>query len=181
MSVAATIAMGVALGVSATAASCDLRRGEIPNWLTLPPLVVAPLVYGFNFGVEQGLHSLTAAMLSAAVPYLMFRRGSMGGGDVKVFGALGAITGFDLRAGLEIEVTALLVALLVACGRLAWNGTLLGTLVGAFRHALNPALPARWRTHPCPRMSDQIRMGGAIFVATVIFAAPHVFAVWSIS
>jgi hypothetical protein len=44
MNAAVTTAMGLALGVATAAAFCDWRRGEIPNWLTLPPIVVAPLV-----------------------------------------------------------------------------------------------------------------------------------------
>ena len=173
------IAMGVALGVAATAASFDLRRGEIPNWLTLPPLVVSPFVYGLAFGNEYAMHSLAAASLSALVPYLMFCRGAMGGGDVKLFGALGAITGFDLRVGIEIELWALLVALVVACGALAWNGTLLRTLGNALRHAFDPLLPRAWRRQRRKALSARIRMGGPIFAATVVFAAPYLFDAWS--
>jgi prepilin peptidase CpaA len=179
MDAAVTTAMGLALGVATTAALCDWRRGEIPNWLTLPPMVVAPLAYGLAFGIEYALHSLAAAFLSALVPYLLFRRGAMGGGDVKVFGALGAITGFDLLAGIEIELGALVVAMVVACSALAWRGVLLRTLGNALAQALNPLLPVRWRQEPCAALSGPIRMGGAVLVATGIFAAPYLVAAWS--
>jgi prepilin peptidase CpaA len=179
MNAAVTTAMGLALGVATTAALCDWRRGEIPNWLTLPPLVGAPLAYGFAFGIEYALHSFAAAFLSALVPYLLFRRGAMGGGDVKVFGALGAITGFDLLVGIEIELGALVVAMVVACGALAWKGALLRTLGNALTQALNPVLPVRWRQKPCIALSAPVRMGGAILVATGIFTAPYLAAAWS--
>ncbi len=35
--------IAAALGLALTAAITDWRRGEIPNWLTLPPLIVAPV------------------------------------------------------------------------------------------------------------------------------------------
>jgi len=178
MNAAVTIAVGVALGVAMIAALCDWRRGKIPNWLTIPPIVAAPLAYGIAFGIEQALRCLAAAVLSALIPYLLFRRGVMGGGDVKVFGALGAITGFDVLVGIEIQLGAVVVAMLVACGVLAWKGALLRTLGNAFMLALNPLLPTRWRREPCDAMSVPIRMGGAIFVATGIFAAPYLALAW---
>jgi prepilin peptidase CpaA len=179
MTVAPTIAMALALGVAATAAFCDRRQGEIPNWLTLPPLVLAPFVYGLAFGVEYAMHSLAAAFLSGLVPYLSFRRGAMGGGDVKAFGALGAITGFDLLVGLEIELAAFMAAMLFACGALAWRGTLLRTLGTALRQAFHPLLPAKSRREPSAALSAHVRMGGAIFVATATFATPYFVAAWS--
>ncbi len=174
-----TTAMGLALGVATAAALCDWRRGEIPNWLTLPPIVVGPLAYGLTFGVESALHSLAAAFVSALVPYFLFRRGAMGGGDVKLFGALGAIAGFDMLVGIEIQLGALVVAMLFACGALAWKGALLRTLGNALALALNPLLPTRWRQEPCDALSAPIRMGGPIFVATGIFATPHLVLAWS--
>lgn len=179
MKTAVTIAAGLALCVAATAAFCDWRRGEIPNWLTLPPIAGAPLAYGLVFGLEFALHSLAASFLSALVPYLLFRRGGMGGGDVKAFGALGAITGFDLLVGVEIQLGALVVAMTVACCSLAWKGALLRTLGNALAQPVNPLIPIRWRQRPCDELSVPIRMGGAIFVATGIFAAPHFVLAWS--
>lgn len=173
MNAAATIAAGLALGLATTAALYDWRRGEIPNWLTLPPIVFAPFAYGLAFGIEYALHSLAATFVSALVPYLLFHRGALGGGDVKIFGALGAINGFDLLAGIEIQLAALVVAMLVACSALACKGVLLRTLGNALAVPLNPLLPTRWRQQPCEALSEPIRMGGAILIATGIFAAPH--------
>jgi prepilin peptidase CpaA len=179
MNATATIAFGLALGVATIAAFCDWRRGEIPNWLTIPPIVVAPFLYGLAFGIEHALHSIAAAFLSALIPCLLFYRGAMGGGDVKVFGALGAITGFDLLVGIEIQLGAVVVAMVLACGALAWKGALLRTLGNAFVLALSPVLPTRWRLEPCDAMSAPIRMGGAIFIATGFFAAPYFVIAWS--
>jgi prepilin peptidase CpaA len=178
MNAAVTTAMGLALAVAATAALCDWRRGQIPNWVTLPPVVVAPLAYGLAFGVEHALHSLAATLLCAVVPYLLFRRGGMGGGDVKLFAALGAITGFDLLVGIEIELAALLVGVVVVCGALAWKGELLRTLFNALGQAFNPLLPVLWRQTPCEALTARVRMGGPILVATAGVTAPHLAAAW---
>jgi len=172
-------AAGLALGVAAAAAVYDWRRGEIPNWLTLPPVVLAPSVYGFAFGSEHALHSLAAAFLGGLVPYVLFRCGAMGGGDVKLFAALGAITGFDLLIGVEIQIAALLVALVTASGALAWKGRLLGTIANALVVGLGPLLPLHWRRMRCVELSTPIRMGGSIFVATGLFAGPQLVLAWS--
>jgi len=173
MNAAVSNASGLALVVATVAALFDWRRGEIPNWLTLPPIVIAPFGYGLTFGIDHALHSAGAALLSGLVPYALFRRGAMGGGDVKLFGALGAITGFDLLAGIEIQLGAFVAAMLIACCALAWRGDLLKSLVNALALALNPVLPIRWRQEVCEALCRPIRLGVPILVATGIFAAPH--------
>jgi len=179
MDVAVTNAAGLALGVATIAALFDWRRGEIPNWLTLPPILLSPLVYGLTFGIGHAIYSLGATVLSGLVPYLSFRRGGMGGGDVKLFAALGAITGFDLWVGVEIQLGALATAMALACATLAWRGTLWKTVGNALRLALCPVLPARWRHEACSALSEPIRLGGAILVATGAFSVPHLMLAWS--
>jgi prepilin peptidase CpaA len=179
MNAAVTIAAGLALGVATIAALLDRRRGQIPNWLTLPPIALSPFAYGFAFGIEYGIHSAGSALVSALVPYLLFRRGGMGGGDVKLFGALGAITGFDLLVGIEIQLGAFVVAIVFACAALAWRGALLKTLGTALTLALNPLLPMRCRREVSGPLAAPVRLGGAILVATGVFAAPQLMLAWS--
>lgn len=179
MNTATTSAASLALCVAAIAALCDWRRGEIPNWLTLPVLLLAPLAYGLAFGIEYALHSLAAALLAGLVPYLLFRRGAMGGGDVKLLGALGAVLGFDLLLGVEVQLAAFVVAMVAASSALAWKGALLGTLRNALLVGLRPVLPARWRREPCAELSAPIRMGAPVFVATGFFAIPHLALGWA--
>lgn len=179
MSTAVTTAATFALCVAAVAAFCDWQRGEIPNWLTLPALLLAPLAYGLAFGIEYALHSLAAALLAGLVPYLLFRRGAMGGGDVKLLGALGAVLGFDLLLGVEVQLAAFVLAMVVASAALTWKGALLGTLQNAFVVGLGPVLPARWRREPCAELSAPVRMGAPVFVATGLLAIPHLFLAWA--
>lgn len=178
MNAVATIASGFALGVATIGAIRDWRSGEIPNWLTLPPLLIAPITYGLAIGPEQAARSLAAACFNAFVPYLLFRRGGMGGGDVKIFGALGAVTGFDLFLGLEIQLAALFIAMLCALGALAWRGQLLSTLASALAQISPLLLRARHRPQLSDNLSAPIRMGAPILIATGIYVAPRLLFAW---
>lgn len=103
-----------ALAIATLAALADWRDGQIRNWITLPPLAAAPIAYGFLLGPSGALLCIVSAVACAFVPYGVFRNGGMGGGDVKLFAALGATTGFDIITGLEIQLVSLGVAALVA-------------------------------------------------------------------
>jgi prepilin peptidase CpaA len=172
MNAVSTVASGFALGVSMVGAIHDWKSGEIPNWLTLPPLLIAPLAYGLAIGPEHAARSFAAAGLNVVVPYLLFRRGGIGGGDVKIFGALGAVTGFDPFLGLEIQLAALFLAMLSALGVLAWRGQLLRTLVGAVAQIPRLLLPGRHVTKLSDNLSAPIRMGAPILIATAIHVGP---------
>ncbi len=179
MSALEATAAACALGIAGMAAVCDWRRGEIPNWLTLPPLVGAPIGYGLAVDASHVMSSLAGGALSGLVPYLLFRTGAMGGGDVKLLSALGAVTGFNLFAGIEIQLVAMLVALASACAMLAWRGSLLSTLGNAVVVALGPTLPRSWRRTRCDALATPVRLGGSVFVATAGFSAPHLLLAWA--
>ena len=179
MNAVATIPAILALCIAIAAAFTDWRRGQIPNWLTLPPLVIAPLGYGLALGAEPALRCVWAAALSGFVPYLLFRRGVMGGGDVKLLTALGATTGFDLVGGIEIQLIAGAAAMLVAFAALAWDGSLLRTVADAFLQVAKPILPARWRRAPSDALRTRVRLGGAILFATAVFVSPQLSLTWT--
>lgn len=172
------IALCSALLIAAIAALLDWRTGEIPNWLTLPPIAVSPFAYGLALGSEHALRCLAATLLSALVPYVLFRRRAMGGGDVKLFAALGAVTSFDLMAGLEIQLSAFGIGLLLALTALAWKGSLLRFLAAAAARALRMVFPSACRAADASCQQASLRMGGAILIATGIFALPQLTFAW---
>lgn len=157
---------GVAVVMTAIAAFTDWKTGHIPNWLTLPPLVIGPLVNGFTNGAEGLFGSILAVAICGAVPLLMFWRGGMAGGDVKLFAAIAAVCGIEV--GLEAEFLAFVVAGIYALGRLAWQGKLLRTLGNSLYMGLNPLLPQRLRKPISPELLHTLRLGGAIFAGTLI-------------
>jgi prepilin peptidase CpaA len=78
----------------------DLLRRRIPNWLTVPALAVGVAANTF-FGGWSGLKtSLLGALvgLGLLLPFVLLR--SLGAGDWKLAGALGAFTGPALLADL---------------------------------------------------------------------------------
>lgn len=156
----------VAVAITAVAAFTDMRTGHIPNWLTLPFLVIAPLFHGLTGGASGLLGSLLAIAICGAVPVLMFWLEAMAGGDLKLFAAVAAIIGVD--AGLEAEFLAFIVAGIYALGRLAWQGTLLRSLGNSVAIALNVFLPRRLRRRISPELLEPLRLGGAIFAGTLI-------------
>ncbi len=160
------VVQGAAVLIAAIGAVTDLRTGHIPNWLTLPPLVVAPLVLGLVGGLHGFVGSLFGILVCGLVPYLLFRRGGMAGGDVKLFAAIGAVTGYDL--GLEAELLAFIAAALFSLVLLAWNGKLISTLLNSVFLGLNPILPRRWRREVKPELMSSVRLGGSIFAGTLV-------------
>ncbi|MGB5703108.1 MAG: A24 family peptidase [Polyangiales bacterium] len=172
------IAMVLAVIVAATAAVSDARSGTIPNWITLPPIAAAPLAYAVVLGLEYGLQSLASSFVSGVAPYLMFRRQAMGGGDVKLFAALGAVAGFDPLVGVRIQLTAFALAMFFALCRQAWRGRLLTTLASAAALPLNRVLPLRYQLRVTDDLRTPIRMGGAILLATVTSSLPYVPRTW---
>jgi prepilin peptidase CpaA len=127
----------IAVVVCGAAAVTDMRTGLIPNWLTFPVIAGAPLVHGWLSGPGALLRSLLALLLCGLVPYLMFRRGGMGGGDVKLFAAVGAVAG--LGAGLQIELVSMLLACVWGLGLLVFRGDLLAVLRRALQIACTAA------------------------------------------
>ncbi len=152
--------------VAAVAAATDWRTGQIPNWLTLPVIVAAPLGYLAAFGTPGLVASLIGLAACGLIPYLLFRNNAIGGGDVKLFAALGAVGGLQL--GIEAQLFGLGAAAIFGLVLIAWRGALGRTLLTAFRLATNPITPKRMRAEVTPDMMTSMRLGVPIFVGTVV-------------
>lgn len=161
----AQIAGFASVVISAVAAWTDHRTGLIPNWLTYPVLLVAPIAWFFTEGLQVAVLSLVGLIVCGMVPFVLFRRGAMGGGDVKIFAACGAVLGW--RAGLEVEIWSLIAVVFLAFGKLAWDGLLLRTFGNVFFLVLNPMLPKSKRRPIEPTLMAKARMGVAIFLAAL--------------
>lgn len=178
MSTPIPLGLSAALVLSALAALSDLRSGTIPNWLTLPPIVLAPFAYAASHGIGGAVQAVTAAVLSGAVPYLLFAWGGMGGGDVKLFAALGALTSFDIRIGLEIQICAFVCAMCLAIARSIWAGELRSTMSSAIEHVLRATRLRRPGCRGAKSMTPH-RLGMAILVSTLLQCGPQVADAWS--
>jgi prepilin peptidase CpaA len=103
--------------LSLIAAATDLRSRRIPNWLTVPGFVVG---IAANTALS-GWSGLKASLLGAAVglalllPFVLLR--SLGAGDWKLAGALGAFIGpgvlVDLLLGSVLVAGVMAMALVI--------------------------------------------------------------------
>jgi len=173
----------LSIAVAAVAAWTDFRTGHIPNWLTFPviPLGVVlnglATLHGPRGFIEGALASLGGVLVCSLAPGLMFykqlvgREGAEpvgGGGDVKLFAALGALLGY--YHGIEAEFFAFCAAGIFGMASLAWHGRLLRAMGYTLFIAVNPVLPRKWRRDITPELLTKIRMGGAILAGTCVAA-----------
>jgi prepilin peptidase CpaA len=156
---------GSALILALTAAWTDHRTGTIPNRLT-----ISALFFGLGLGLASGtaggfLLAIAGAFATALVPLILFRFGAMGGGDVKLFAALGALLGAG--SALEAEIVAFFLGAIQ--GMIVWykNGQLKHGLLQAAILAIPTGLKKRaLNGGAIQTVSTEIRFGPAIFVAT---------------
>ena len=163
--------LACACAVALAAAWTDAKTGRMPNALTLPAIPLGLLFGGLNGGWWGVGSSALGALLCVCVPVFLFyssRGGAIGGGDVKLFGALGALLGPS--AGLEVELASLVLLAVFALVVLTWRGMLWEMLRRTFWIAVNWALPKERRRNVEPEQMVMMRMGPAICVATWGFA-----------
>jgi prepilin peptidase CpaA len=136
--------LGVALVISVIT---DLKSRLILNVVTIPTIAIALLLRFLMVGwrtqdITQAMYTLPNGLVGLAIGwiifYVMFFFGGMGGGDVKLMGAVGAALGFPvvLYAVMFTALVGGLQAVLV----LLWDGSLLKTFTNAGRrlaHALH--------------------------------------------
>lgn len=83
----------------------DVRTRRIPNWLTGMVMIIGIGLSSMYFGVPGLKASLAGLSFSMAVLLPPFALGGIGGGDVKMMGAVGALLGPRLAlAGLALGV-----------------------------------------------------------------------------
>jgi prepilin peptidase CpaA len=121
---AAVVVLAVALAV--IAGWMDWRSRRIPNWLTVPGLLVGVLVNGLAGGWPGVKTSLLGAGLGLVLllPFVFLR--SLGAGDWKLAGAVGAFVGWDVL--LNLLVLSVFVAGIMAVGLVIYKRRLRQTL-----------------------------------------------------
>ncbi len=75
------------------AAGSDLRTRRIPNWITVPGAALGFVLQAYSGGFRGALESLAGSGLGLAIFIALYVAGGMGAGDVKLFSAVGALTG----------------------------------------------------------------------------------------
>ena len=109
----------------------DLRYRRIPNVL-VAGLLIGGLTINISFGGFNGaLASLEGLGLAFLPMFLIHLFGAMGAGDVKLFGAVGAVVGVSL-VPLTFVIVVMLGAVLAIYTMLR-SGTVFSTLHGVLR------------------------------------------------
>lgn len=104
----------------------DFRSRRIPNWLTVPGFALGVAANAF-FG---GWHGLTTSLIGTLVglglllPFVLLR--SLGAGDWKLAGALGAFTGPGLL--INLLLLSVFVAGMMAIMLIIYKGRVLQTI-----------------------------------------------------
>jgi prepilin peptidase CpaA len=159
----------VAVAATAVGAYTDTRRGLLPNWLVLPLIPAGLALNFFASGVPGLIQSVIGLVVCGIVPLLLYITSggtAIGGGDVKLFGAIGALVGW--YDGLEIQLTSYVALLVLAFFALAWRGQLWKTLANAGWMAINWVLPKAKRRSITSEAMVSMRLGPAIFVAALL-------------
>jgi len=151
-------------GVMVICAMSDLISGKIYNAITYPAAALGLILALVSGGwTELGHHALGLAI--AFVPFfVIFLARGIGGGDVKLMGAAGAIMGYPLIvAGLFHTV---LVGGVVAVAVMLWKGVLWKGIRNALWTVITWVLPIK--TQPLdPANSEKVPFGVAIALGTV--------------
>ena len=126
---------GVLLATLAVALVTDATRGKVYNWLTLPAIGLGLLINfvagaldqaqgnaladAFGAPLIDGLMGLALALGIFGTAYLLHM---LGGGDVKLMGAVGALKG--LRFFIDAAVLTACAGAVLAVVVLVWRGRL---------------------------------------------------------
>jgi prepilin peptidase CpaA len=114
------LALAGAVLLACCAGWTDLRWRRIPNWLTVPALVIGVIANTVLAGWSGLKTSLLGAALGLALllPFVLLR--SLGAGDWKLAGALGAFTGPGRL--VDLLLASILVAGVMAVGLVIYKG-----------------------------------------------------------
>jgi prepilin peptidase CpaA len=163
------------------AAIADVATRKIPNLVTLGGLalgivlhVALGIVDGGALGGLRGLGvSLGGALACAIIPFLAWRRGEMGGGDVKLFAAIGALAGPAI--GFDVQAMTFLLSFVVLFPyRLVRHGALRVGIanIGIGLKNLVRARPAKLAYLAGPKLPPVV-LGPAIALAFCLALARH--------
>jgi prepilin peptidase CpaA len=156
------------------AGGMDWRYRRIPNWLTVPGLVVGIVVNTVLSGWAGAKASLLGAGLGLLVllPFVLIR--ALGGGDFKLVGALGAFLGPGRL--VDVLIVSMLVAGIMAAALIVYKGRVrqslknMGHMLGAF---LRLRLPGAEVSLDNPE-SAKIPFGVAVALTVLVLGARQV-------
>lgn len=175
------------LGVAIAASVTDLKTQRIPNKLTglamlsgLGYWLIVGLIEGRGlFGVEGSVYGTLAAsfmgLLCGLIPFgIMVTMGGLGGGDMKLMGAIGAWSA-SWQVVLGTTVYALLAAAMIAIGLIIAHGRIKLTLT---RLAGIAATKGQAIAPDDDETAPKVPFAVAAALGVAIAGAEHMLALW---
>ena len=153
-----TVAAGLILG-----AWCDWKERKIPNALTFS-LIFFGFIFNFlDQGVSGTVHALLGLILGILLLYLPFSMGGVGGGDVKLLGAIGSFVG-----------PVLILKIFLAS---AIFGGIFSLMVMVQKKAFQSTLRRIWGKLLCFALTQKIEPEEGVSVKTNSLRIPYAFAI----
>lgn len=141
----------------------ELKEGRIPNWLTFSGMALGLLI-AYLHGQNIFWASLGGLFIGFGFLFIFYVFGGVGGGDVKLMGAAGALMGLDMTKPALFYTTfigAFIAVMMVIWRRDFWLRLGLGLQSLAF-----------WRkqvgNRPAPLPAIQVPYGIAIAIGCVL-------------
>jgi prepilin peptidase CpaA len=131
------LVQGCAVSAAGLAAVADVRTRRIPNWITFGTLLLGVLLNTWLHGLEGFLGALAGAVLGMALLLPFYAAGTLGAGDVKLLGGLGAVLG--PQALVSVAVYGAIVGGVMSLVILAWRRRLFAALSDVLIHRRPPA------------------------------------------
>jgi len=159
---------------SLTVGITDLRWRRIPNWLTYPAIPCAVILHSMAGGWHGAKLSLlgTALGLGLLLPFVLIR--SLGGGDWKLVGGLGAF--FGPQRLMEVLVWAVLINGVMALCLIIWRrrvGQTLRNMGRMFAAFFSLHLPGSDLTIENPN-ATKVPFGVAAAIAVLLYTSRHI-------
>jgi len=152
----------------------DIKWKRIPNWITLPGMGLGlglnTLLWGWAGLKQSGL----GLLVGFGLLFILFLLGWMGGGDVKLMGAVGAIGGFPFV--VAALVYSILVGAFIGFVVLIWKRELLRSLKNIFLYMLSRVLRFMPKHELTEAAMHKIPFGIAIVIGVVWARAMSWFA-----
>jgi prepilin peptidase CpaA len=167
--------LGLAVALALMAGWTDWRSRRIPNWLTVPGFFVGIAANVLTNGFAGLKTSLLGAGFGLAVllPFVFLR--SLGAGDWKLAGALGAFVGWEVLANLLMGsvLVAGVMALVLVIYKQRFKQTMhnIGSLLGSMFMLRRPGAEVSL-DNP---QSLKVPYGVALALTTLLFGAGEIW------
>jgi len=155
------------LALALACAATDLWKGRIYNAVTYPAIVAGVVLQIALHGASGVWLALGGFAVGFFPAFLLFALGGMGGGDVKLLGAIGTIAG--AVPATETLILAFFFGGFFALAKLAWHGRLFRSFGRVGRSLAGLVVPGLGRIplEPDGEPRLTVRFGIAICLATL--------------